>query len=165
MVPNAALRMHDPHSLRRFEVAQDRGSTYERALSELRAGGKQSHWMWFVFPQIAGLGQSSMSRTYAIASLAEASAYLKHPLLGRRLIECTRVLAELTGRTAEDIFGAVDAMKLRSSMTLFASAAPDEPLFRRVLSDYFDGRPDPATLALLREERPGAPMLSEPVGE
>ena len=114
--------------------------------------------MWFVFPQISGLGQSSISRTYAIASLAEAEAYLQHPVLGSRLIECTRILSEVTGRTAHDIFGATDAMKLRSSMTLFARAARDPAPFRRVLNDYFDGVADAATESRLAcQGRKGGP--------
>ncbi len=139
--------MSDPHRLERFRVAQDDGATYERALAELRAGSKRSHWMWFVFPQIAGLGQSAMSQTYAISSLTEARAYLEHPVLGPRLRECAEVLAQLHGRTAQDVFGTVDAVKLRSSMTLFAAAASadDGAPFRRVLADYFDGTTDPAT--------------------
>jgi uncharacterized protein (DUF1810 family) len=141
--------MDDPFSLSRFELAQDEGGTYEAAVSELRAGRKASHWMWFVFPQLAGLGQSSMSRRYAISSLAEARAYLHHPVLGPRLIEVTRIVAESTVRAAQDIFGATDAMKLRSSMTLFARAAPENRLFRQVLIDYFDGDADAATEGLL----------------
>jgi uncharacterized protein (DUF1810 family) len=137
------------HSLHRFVLAQDDGATYERAVAELRAGRKQSHWMWFVFPQIAGLGQSAMSRTYAIASLEEARAYLEHPLLGARLLQCTQIVAELRGASAQDVFGAVDAVKLRSSMTLFAAAAPADSSFKRVLVVYFDGAPDAATEALL----------------
>ena len=136
--------MNDPYRLRRFESAQNQG-TYEAAVTELRAGRKASHWMWFIFPQIAGLGHSSMSRTYAISSLSEAEAYLTHPVLGPRLIECARILTGLTGRTAEEIFGATDAMKLRSSMTLFARAAPNNALFQQVLDDYFDGIADVAT--------------------
>jgi uncharacterized protein (DUF1810 family) len=137
--------MHDPYRLRRFKLAQDEGTTYEEAVAQLRAGRKASHWMWFIFPQISGLGQSSMSRTYAIASLSEARAYLADPVLGARLTECTRILTELTGATAQEIFGATDAIKLRSSMTLFARAAPDHALFHRVLKDYFGGVPDQAT--------------------
>jgi uncharacterized protein (DUF1810 family) len=137
--------MNDPYRLRRFEIAQSEGGVYERTLTELRAGRKTSHWMWFVFPQISGLGQSSMSKTYAISSLAEAEAYLEDPVLGPRLIECTRTLTELSGVTAQEIFGATDAMKLRSSMTLFARADPTNPLFRRVLDDYFGGVADEAT--------------------
>ena len=131
--------------LRRFVEAQDRGGTYDRALAELRGGRKQSHWMWFVFPQIAGLGRSEMSRTYAIASLEEAAAYLRHPVLGSRLLECVDALLELSGPSAREIFGEIDAMKLRSSMSLFARAAPHEPRFRQVLDRYFDGAADQAT--------------------
>lgn len=135
----------DPHDLRRFVDAQDAGGTYERALAELRAGRKTSHWMWFVFPQIAGLGHSPMAQTYAISSLAEAEAYADDPVLGPRLRECARVLHSITGRTANEIFGATDAMKLRSSMTLFARAVPDEPTFQQVLDRYFAGIADEAT--------------------
>ena len=137
--------MDDPYRLERFAQAQDASGTYQRAVAELRAGRKVSHWMWFVFPQIAGLGYSPTSRMYAITSLEEARAYLAHPVLGPRLTECAVILAGLPGRTAEQIFGEVDALKLRSSMTLFARAAPDEPAFRQVLDQYFDGAPDPAT--------------------
>jgi uncharacterized protein (DUF1810 family) len=141
--------MNDQYSLRRFVAAQDEGGTYEAALAELRAGRKQTHWMWFVFPQLAGLGRSPMSRTYAISSLSEAKAYLAHPVLGPRLIEAARVLTELSGRTAEQIFGGIDAVKLRSSMTLFARADPTNPLFGRVLDQYFDGVQDGVTEGLL----------------
>jgi len=126
-------------------TAQDSGGTYERAVTELRAGRKASHWMWFVFPQIAGLGYSPTARAYAITSLDEARAYLSHPVLGPRLTECAAILTGLPGRTAEQVFGEVDALKLRSSMTLFMHAAPDGALFRQVLEQYFDGIPDPAT--------------------
>ena len=142
--------MNDPYRLRRFELAQNDANTYQAAVAQLRAGHKTSHWMWFIFPQISGLGQSSMSRTYAIASLAEAKAYLADPVLGSRLIECTRILTELTGATAQQIFGLTDAMKLRSSMTLFARAAPGNVLFEQVLNDYFDGAPDQATESRLK---------------
>jgi uncharacterized protein (DUF1810 family) len=135
----------DPYQLQRFIDAQEQANTYERALSELRAGRKRSHWMWFVFPQIAGLGHSPNAMAYAISSLAEASAYLAHPVLGPRLLECTRALTEITGATAGEILGDTDAMKLRSSMTLFARAAPHEPLFRQVLDRYFEGRTDDTT--------------------
>lgn len=136
----------DPHDLQRFVTAQDGGGIHERALHELRAGRKTSHWMWFVFPQIAGLGHSQMARTYAIASLDEACAYLAHPVLGPRLREAARTLAELPGdRDARIVLGDVDALKLRSSMTLFAAAAPEEPLFRQVLDRYFGGAHDEAT--------------------
>ncbi|HVA24193.1 MAG TPA: DUF1810 domain-containing protein, partial [Chloroflexota bacterium] len=111
--------MDDPYDLERFVAAQDERETYEDAVAELRRGLKMSHWMWFVFPQIAGLGQSSMSRRFAISSLQEAQAYLEHPVLGPRLAECTAMLLEATGRTGEQIFGSIDAQKLHSSMTLF----------------------------------------------
>ena len=135
----------DPFDLQRFVAAQDSGGTYERAASELRAGRKASHWMWFVFPQIAGLGYSPTARTYAITSLAEARAYLAHPVLGPRLAECAAILVGVSGRTAEQIFGEVDALKLRSCMTLFMHADPGQPVFRQVLEQYFDGIPDSAT--------------------
>jgi uncharacterized protein (DUF1810 family) len=137
--------MDDPFKLARFVMAQDAGGTYERAVAELRAGRKTSHWMWFVFPQIAGLGLSLTSRQYAISSLDEARAYLDHPVLGRRLRECAGILAGLTGRSAEQIFGGIDAMKLRSSMTLFQRASPDDRIFGQVLDHFFDGTPDTVT--------------------
>jgi len=140
---------NDPYELERFAEAQDAGETYASALAELRAGRKIGHWMWFVFPQIAGLGMSPMSRRYAISSLEEARRYLEHPILGARLEECARTLAELSGRTADDIFGSIDAMKLRSSMTLFARAAPENALFLDVLDRYFVGLADEATDARL----------------
>jgi len=139
----------DPYGLRRFVDAQDQANTYEHALDELRAGHKRSHWMWFVFPQIAGLGHSPMARTYAISSLAEANAYLDHPALGPRLLECARALLAVAERSAVEILGEVDAVKLRSSMTLFAIAAPGEPLFREVLDRFYDGEEDPATRQVL----------------
>jgi uncharacterized protein (DUF1810 family) len=135
----------DPYDLQRFVAAQDAGGTYQRAAGELRSGRKDRHWMWFIFPQVAGLGHSHASRTYAISSLAEARAYLAHPVLGPRLTECAAILVNVLDRTAEQVFGAVDAAKLRSSMTLFMRAAPGEPVFRQVLDQYFHGAPDPAT--------------------
>jgi uncharacterized protein (DUF1810 family) len=117
--------------------------------AELAQGQKVTHWMWFVFPQIAGLGQSPTSKKYAITSVDEAKAYLAHPALGPRLIECVGILTRLTDHAAGQIFGTVDAQKLRSSMTLFHRAAPNEPLFRQVLEMYFDGQEDEATLARL----------------
>ncbi len=143
----------DPFQLSRFLAAQDANDTYGRALSELRAGCKASHWMWFVFPQFSGLGQSTTSRRYAIQSLAEARSYLADPVLGARLRECTAVLMELEGLSAEQILGPVDALKLRSSMTLFWCAAPEESCFAQVLEVYFAGATDPATRDLL--ERAG----------
>ncbi len=129
--------------LERFVDAQD--GVYDRALAELRAGRKTSHWMWFVFPQIKGLGMSAMAQRYAIDSLAEARDYLAHPILGPRLRECAGAVADIEGRSAEQIFGGIDAVKLRSSMTLFHRAAPDESVFARVLDKYFDASPDAAT--------------------
>jgi uncharacterized protein (DUF1810 family) len=137
--------MDDPYDLQRFVAAQDAGGIYDLAVEELRAGRKTSHWMWFVFPQIAGLGQSATSRRFAISSLDEARAYLSHAVLGPRLLECCRVVAGVDPRSAEQIFGTVDAQKLRSSMTLFMRAAPDEPVFGQVLERFFDGQPDAAT--------------------
>jgi uncharacterized protein (DUF1810 family) len=141
--------VRDPFSLDRFVTAQDDAGTYAAAAAELRNGRKVSHWMWFVFPQIAGLGMSPTSQHYAISSLAEARAYLAHQVLGERLAECAGILAGLRGRTAEQIFGPLDAQKLRSSMTLFLRAAPDNPLFGKVLSQYFGGEADAATDELL----------------
>jgi uncharacterized protein (DUF1810 family) len=141
--------MDDPFGLERFVAAQDRGGTYDAALAELRRGAKTGHWIWFVFPQIAGLGYSSTSRYYAISSLAEAAAYLAHPVLGPRLHECARALLEVRGRSAVQILGGTDAQKLRSSMTLFHHADPDAAAFRAVLDRYFDGATDPETDARL----------------
>lgn len=135
----------DPFELERFVAAQDAGGIYPLAVGELIEGRKASHWMWFVFPQIAGLGHSATSRRFAISSPEEARAYLNHTVLGPRLIECTGIAAGLRGRSAEQIFGTIDAQKLRSSMTLFMRAAPDEPLFEQVLERFFDGQPDAAT--------------------
>jgi len=135
----------DRYDLQRFVAAQDAAGTYDRATAELRGGRKTSHWMWFIFPQIAGLGYSPASRTYAISSLDEARAYLAHPVLGARLIECATILTRVPGRSAEQILGEVDALKLRSCVTLFMQAAPEEPVFGQVLDRYFDGIPDPAT--------------------
>jgi uncharacterized protein (DUF1810 family) len=135
----------DPYALDRFVEAQDDGHTYDRVVEELRRGRKTSHWMWFVFPQIAGLGSSQTSKRFAIASLGEARAYLDHAVLGPRLIECTGIVATSTAASAEQIFGSIDTQKLHSSMTLFLLAAPDQPLFEAVLARYFNGRLDAAT--------------------
>jgi uncharacterized protein (DUF1810 family) len=137
----------DPFDLQRFVDAQDR--VFPAVLSELASGRKESHWMWFVFPQIAGLGQSPTSVKFAISSLEEASAFLSHPVLGSRLRECAALTLSVESRTARQIFGPVDEMKFRSSMTLFARAAPEADVFRRCLDRYFGGAPDPATLAKL----------------
>ena len=133
--------------LERFVTAQD--GVYDRALAELRQGRKQSHWMWFVFPQIAGLGRSSTAMFYAIGSLAEARAYLGHPLLGPRLAECTEAALAYRGRAAEAIFGPVDALKFRSSMTLFEAAADEPAPFDDALDAFYGGERDPATLERL----------------
>src|SRR5579862_1513728 len=139
------MATEDPFNLQRFVAAQDAGGTYARAAAELRSGRKTSHWMWFVFPQIAGLGHSPTSRRYALTSLAEARAYLAHPVLGARLTECAAIVLGVPGRTAEQIFGEVDAQKLHSSVTLFMRAVPGEPVFGQVLDRYFGGVPDSAT--------------------
>jgi uncharacterized protein (DUF1810 family) len=130
--------------LERFVTAQDSGGTYQRAVTELRKGRKTSHWMWFIFPQIVGLGRSAMAQAYAINNLAEAQAYLAHPVLGPRLVECAKLVASHRGLSAEQIFGGIDAIKLRSSMTLFAHADPEQKVFGQVIDQYFEG-PDPET--------------------
>ncbi|MDQ3205968.1 MAG: DUF1810 domain-containing protein [Pseudomonadota bacterium] len=136
----------DPHDLRRFVVAQK--GVHAQAMEEIRGGRKASHWMWFVFPQLQGLGQSAMSRHFGIAGVQEANAYLAHPLLGARLRE--GALAVLDARApVKDIFGPVDAVKLRSCVTLFEAVAPAEPELRRLLAEKLDGRRDPQTLALI----------------
>jgi len=141
--------MTDRFNLQRFVDAQDAGGTYDTAVRELRAGRKRSHWMWFVFPQIAGLGRSATAQQFAISGLPEAEAYLAHAVLGPRLVACARVLTELPGRSAVDILGPVDAQKLQSSMTLFAHAAPEEKVFRTVLDRYFAGEADSGTTSRL----------------
>ncbi len=133
--------------LDRFVGAQ--APVYDQVLAELRRGRKTGHWMWFVFPQVAGLGRSDISRHYAIGSMAEARAYLEHPLLGGRLRECAGLVLAVEGASAEAIFGDVDALKLRSCMTLFGRVAPHEPVFRDVIDRYFDGAPDETTMRLL----------------
>ena len=132
--------------LERFVRAQDEGGTYAAALRELRDGVKRSHWMWFVFPQVAGLGRSATARHFAVQGLEEARAYLGHAVLGPRLLECTRALLDLPGSDPVAVLGPVDALKLRSSMTLFALAAPDRPEFREVLDRYHGGALDEATV-------------------
>ena len=141
--------MNGGYELERFLEAQDAGGTYERAVEELRAGRKRSHWMWFVFQQLAGLGRSGMAQRYAIASLAEAQAYLEHPVLGPRLLESCEALLGVPDRSADQILGGIDAIKLRSSMTLFARADPAEPVFGELLQRFFGGEEDQATLRLL----------------
>jgi uncharacterized protein (DUF1810 family) len=134
-------------SLARFVEAQ--APVYVRALAELKAGRKQSHWMWFVFPQIAGLGHSAMAQTYAIQNLAEAQDYLAHPLLGERLRDCTQAVLDVEGRSAHAIFGSPDDLKFRSSMTLFDLASPND-IFHAALDRYFSGVADPLTLQKLQ---------------
>ena len=131
--------------LERFVAAQDARGTYDRALTELRAGSKRSHWMWFVFPQLAGLGRSAMAQRYAVDGLDAARSYLAHPVLGPRLRACAEALLSLAEPDAERVLGPVDARKLQSSMTLFALAAPQEAVFREVLGACFGGRLDPLT--------------------
>lgn len=138
----------DPFDLQRFVDAQ--AGAYAGALAELRAGRKTGHWIWFVLPQLAGLGRSTTARAYGIGGLAEARAYVQHPLLGPRLRECAAALVSLDGHHPEAVLGPTDALKLRSSMTLFAAADPDERVFAAVLEKYYGGRPDPLTLELLR---------------
>ena len=143
--------------LERFVTAQDQADTYDGALRELRAGRKSGHWMWFIFPQLRGLGRSELSRFYGIGSLDEARAYLAHPVLGPRLLACATTVAGLEGTSAVRVLGEVDAAKLRSSMTLFGRADPDQPVFHQVLDRWYDGRADPLTL-----ERLGMQERKEP---
>lgn len=148
--------MDDSFDLQRFVEAQDAGGTCDAALRELRAGRKTGHWMWFVFPQLAGLGRSSTARHYAISGVDEARAYLAHPLLGPRLLACSRALTTLPACDPVAVLGSTDAQKLRSSMTLFAHVAPDEPVFAEVLGRCFDGQSDQLTRQMLdRSARPG----------
>ena len=137
----------DPYNLRRFLDAQD--PVYAQVCSELRAGRKRSHWMWFIFPQIQGLGYSPLAKKFAISSVDEAKAYLDHPILGARLKELCRLVNRVEGRSIEEIFGYPDDLKFRSSMTLFAHAASDDQIFRDALEKYFNGEDDPATVERL----------------
>jgi uncharacterized protein (DUF1810 family) len=140
--------LSDPHDLKRFVAAQE--GVYGSVCAELRSGAKRSHWMWFIFPQIAGLGHSAMAKKFAIASLEEAIAYLGHPLLGPRLRECTDLVTAVKDRSINQILGSPDDMKFCSSMTLFAQAAQDNAIFRGAIEKYYSGRFDPATLEILR---------------
>ena len=133
--------------LERFVVAQ--APVYERVRAELAAGAKASHWMWFIFPQLRGLGRSAMAEHFGLAGRAEAEAYLAHPVLGARLRECTRLVLDVRNKTVHEIFGSPDDLKFHSSMTLFAAVAPEEPLFRQALDRYFDSRPDTLTEQML----------------
>ncbi len=137
----------DPHALQRFVRAQERD--YARALAELQSGRKRTHWMWYVFPQFIGLGKTNKSIEYSIRSVAEAYAYLSHPVLGPRLIECAEVCLQIEGRSALEIFGSIDEMKLKSSATLFAAVSPSGSVFQRVLDHFFHGERDQRTLELL----------------
>ncbi|AZH25672.1 DUF1810 domain-containing protein [Haloplanus aerogenes] len=137
----------DPHNLERFVEAQD--PVIDEVKRELRSGRKRTHWMWFVFPQMAGLGRSEMSRRYAISSRDEAEAYLRHAILGPRLRDCTEIVNAVDGRSATEIFGSPDDLKFRSSMTLFDAVADDPTPFSTALQQYYDGDPDPKTLELL----------------
>ncbi len=137
----------DPYDLSRFVSAQ--AGVYDTALAELRGGLKRSHWMWFIFPQIQGLGHSSTAEYYSIKSIEEARSYLNHPVLGPRLVECAEALLAINGRTASEIFGSPDDLKLRSSMTLFAAVAEPPSVFARVLDKYYGGEKDMRTLSLL----------------
>jgi uncharacterized protein (DUF1810 family) len=141
--------MEDPYRLERFVDAQNWSGTYETVVFELRTGWKMGHWMWYIFPQVKGLGHSHMSIEFGISSLAEAQAYLRHPVLGPRLRECARILMGIEGKGAAEILGGIDAIKLRSSMTLFTSAEPEDPIFREVLVKYFHGSADRDTIERL----------------
>lgn len=139
--------MPEEYNLHRFLTAQ--APTYHTVLAELQAGRKSSHWIWFIFPQIAGLGHSAMTQQFALSTLDEAKAYLQHPVLGERLRECTQLVLNIEGRSADEIFPYPDNLKFRSCMTLFMTAAPDNTLFKAALAKYFDGRPDQRTLDIL----------------
>lgn len=145
----------DPFHLSRFVEAQE--ASYQQALSELHAGRKQSHWSWYILPQVLGLGSSPMSVRYAIRSMAEAKAYLEHPLLGTRLRECVAAMNMHSGVSASEILGEIDAEKFRSCLTLFARAVGSESVFAEALSKYFSGRPDAATLAILASQQAARP--------
>lgn len=143
--------MDDPFDLERFVKAQS--AVYEQVCTELTQGKKTSHWMWFIFPQIIGLGHSPMAARYAIRSLGEADAYLAHRVLGPRLLECTELVLNVQGRSLRDIFGSPDDMKFRSCMTLFANATASQPQFTRALQKYCDGSSDPRTISILASQR------------
>jgi uncharacterized protein (DUF1810 family) len=140
--------MADPFNLERFISAQ--AAVYPQVLAELGAGRKRGHWIWFIFPQMKGLGRSAQSEYYGIGSLEEATAYARHPLIGQRLVECTQLVNQVEGRTIREILGSPDDLKFRSSMTLFARAAEDATVFNDALAKYFNAEPDPLTLKLLR---------------
>ncbi len=139
--------MNNPYDLERFVNAQE--TTFEQVCAELRAGRKKTHWMWFMFPQLKGLGHSEMARKFAVSSRQEAEAYLEHAILGPRLRKCTQLVIEVEGRSVEQIFGYPDDLKFRSSMTLFANATAENQVFNDALQKYFDGEPDSLTVELL----------------
>jgi len=143
------MQTHDPYDLDRFVKAQ--AGVYETALAEIQSGSKRSHWIWFIFPQFAGLGNSPTAQRYAIRSRGEAMAYLAHPLLGARLRTCAEAAVAVSVRPARDIFGFPDDLKLRSCATLFAAASPQTPMFQQLLAVYFAGKPDQRTLELLAQ--------------
>lgn len=142
--------MTNDFNIQRFLITQ--AHNYDTVRAELRAGRKSSHWIWFIFPQIAGLGHSAMAQQFAIGSLDEAKAYLQHPVLGQRLRECTQLVLNVTGRNAEEIFPYPDNLKFRSCMTLFMSATTDDTIFKDALLKYFDGKPDQSTLDILAQQ-------------
>lgn len=144
---NPSNILEDPYHLNRFVQAQS--NTYERALTEVKSGRKRSHWMWYIFPQFEGLGFSATSQRYAIKSIAEAEAYLSHPILGSRLLECAEAVLQIEGRSAHEIFGSPDDLKLRSCATLFATVSPAGSVFDQLLDRFFQGERDPKTLRLL----------------
>jgi uncharacterized protein (DUF1810 family) len=152
MVLLPAPSMTNDYNLQRFLDTQE--GVYDTVLDEMRAGRKSSHWIWFIFPQIAGLGHSGMAQKFAIGSLDEAKAYLQHPTLGPRLRACTQLVLDVNGRSAEEIFGYPDYLKFRSCMTLFLTAAPDNTIFKAALLKYFDGKPDQLTLDILARHKP-----------
>lgn len=151
-LPSNTFDQSDPLNLRRFVQAQE--AIYDRVLAELRSGQKRTHWMWYIFPQLDGLGFSSTSKLYGIKSTEEARQYLHHPLLGRRLLECAETVLNIKGRSASEIFGSPDNMKLQSSMMLFAAITDSESVFSRVLDTYFHGKRDGKTLSLLAKSKP-----------
>lgn len=150
--PTKAPELNDPFDLDRFIRAQER--IYPRVLEELRRGRKESHWMWFVFPQLEGLGRSATAKRYAIKGLEEATAFLNHPVLGQRLLQCAETLLNIRGKSAAAIFGSPDDWKLRSCMTLFATISQADSVFSRVLAGYFNGHPDQRTMEILQAEPP-----------
>ena len=148
-----AMAAQDPYHLERFISAQT--SVYKQVIAELRAGKKHSHWMWFIFPQIDGLGSSATARLYSIKSVAEAREYLAHSILGERLRECARLLDAIKDKSATDIFGYPDDLKLKSSLTLFAVVSGDDPVFTKLLDRYFSGEGDPQTIGKLKQQADG----------